>query len=80
MAPDLPFRNDAIVYFSSLLRVLGMEDKGWDPYLESRATLEDFIAILKTDLAGSIFFDKDAAIWRIGLVFYSHIVEMSNSH
>lgn len=75
--PDLPFRYDSIAYFSSLLRVLGIEDKGWDPYLESRATLEDLNAIFKTDLAGSIFPDKDAAIWRLGLVFYSHIVEMS---
>lgn len=29
--PDDPVSNDIIRYFASLLRVLGMEDKGWDP-------------------------------------------------
>ncbi|OGA54976.1 MAG: hypothetical protein A3F74_17525 [Betaproteobacteria bacterium RIFCSPLOWO2_12_FULL_62_58] len=39
--PADPVSNDIIRYFASLLRALGMEDQGWDPYAESRATLED---------------------------------------
>jgi|GEM_PF-6557407 len=35
--PADPVSNDIIKYFASLLRIVGMEDKGWDPYLESRA-------------------------------------------
>ena len=39
--PDDPVSKDIIRYFASLLRVLGMEDKGWDPYAESRNILND---------------------------------------
>ena len=30
--PDEPTKPDIIQLFASLLRVLGVEDKGWDPY------------------------------------------------
>ena len=53
-----------------------MEDKGWDPYLESRAILEDLNAILQTELPDAKFPDKNLTIWRMGLLMYSHIVEM----
>jgi hypothetical protein len=74
--PEDPVSNDIVNYFASLLRIVGMEDKGWDPYLESRAILEDLNAILQTDLPGAKFPDKDLTIWRMGLLMYSHIVEM----
>lgn len=74
--PDDPVSNDIIRYFASLLRIVGMEDKGWDPYIESRGTLEDLNAILQTEHAESIFDDKDFTMWRMGLLMYSHIVEM----
>ena len=74
--PEDPVSNNIVKYFASLLRIVGLEDKGWDPYLESRAILEDLNAILQTELSDSIFPDKDSAIWRIGLLIYSHIVEM----
>ena len=53
-----------------------MEDKGWDPHLESRATLENLNAILQMDLPEDNFPDQDWTKWRIGLLMYSHIVEM----
>ena len=53
-----------------------MEDKGWDPYLESRGILEDLNAILQSDYSDEIFPDKDFTMWRMGLLMYSHIVEM----
>jgi hypothetical protein len=39
--PADPISSNIIRYFASLLRVLGMEDWGWDPYAESRAVLND---------------------------------------
>lgn len=74
--PDDPVSNDIVKYFASLLRIVGMEDKGWDPYLESRSILEDLNAILQTNHADEIFPDKDFTMWRMGLLMYSHIVEM----
>lgn len=74
--PDDPASNDIIQYFASLLRIVGMEDKGWDPYLESRGILEDLNAILQSDYSDEIFPDKDFTMWRMGLLMYSHIVEM----
>lgn len=74
--PDEPAKNDIVQYFSSLLRVVGMEDKGWDPYLESRGILEDFNAILQSEHSDEMFPDKNYTQWRMGLLMYSHIVEM----
>jgi hypothetical protein len=64
--PEDPVSNDIIQYFASLLRIVGMEDKGWDPYLESRSTLEDLNAILQSKYAEEIFPDKDFTMWRMG--------------
>jgi hypothetical protein len=74
--PEDPVSNNIVKYFASLLRIVGLEDKGWDPYLESRAILEDLNAILQAELSDSIFPDKNLTIWRMGLLMYSHIVEM----
>jgi hypothetical protein len=53
-----------------------MEDKGWDPYSESRAILEDLNALMQLPLPPERFSD-DLIIWRLGLVLYNHIIEMS---
>lgn len=74
--PEDPVSNDIIQYFASLLRIVGMEDKGWDPYLESRSTLEDINAILQSQHSEEIFPEKEFTMWRMGLLMYSHIVEM----
>lgn len=74
--PEDPVSNDIIQYFASLLRIVGMEDKGWDPYLESRGVLEDLNTILQSDYSEEIFPDKNLTMWRMGLLMYSHIVEM----
>jgi hypothetical protein len=74
--PENPTSNDIVNYFASLLRIVGMEDKGWDPHLESRAILEDLNSIMQVDLPEEKFPDKDSTIWRIGLLMYSHMVEM----
>ena len=71
-----PVSDDIIRYFASLLRVVGMEDRGWDPYAESRAVLNDINGFFKVDLPEAIFQQPDRTIWRLGLLLYSHIVEM----
>lgn len=74
--PENAIANDVIKYFASLLRVVGMEDGGWDPHLESRALLEDLNAIMQLDLPPERFPDPNSTAWRMGLYLYSHIVEM----
>lgn len=44
--PKDPISHDIVRYFASLLRIVGMEDAGWDPHLESRALLEDLNSLL----------------------------------
>ncbi len=74
--PDDPAGPDIVKYFASLLRIVGMEDKGWDPYEESRAMLDDINALMQTNLDENKFRDKNLTMWRLGLLFYNHIVEM----
>jgi hypothetical protein len=78
--PDDPVSSDIVNYFASLLRIVGMEDKGWDPYAESRAVLEDLNAIMQIDLPEKEFANRELTIWRIGLLMYSHIVEMDGPY
>lgn len=72
--------NDIIKYFASLLRVLGMEDKGWDPYAESRAILNDLNGFFKLELPRKWFRNPDETQWRLGLLIYTHIVEMDAAY
>ena len=72
--PDDPTKPDIIQLFASLLRVVGMEDKGWDPYSESRALLDDLYTLMQFDLPEEKFKEKDLTKWRPGLLFYNHIV------
>ena len=74
--PNDPCSNDIVRYFSALLRVLGCEDKGWDPYAESRAVLNDINSLFKLKLPQKLFPDETKTTWRLGLILYSHIVEM----
>jgi hypothetical protein len=75
--PDEPTEPDIIQLFASLLRVEGMEDKGWDPYAESRNVLNDLNALMQLEFPAKVFKDGALTAWRLGLLFYSHIVEMS---
>jgi hypothetical protein len=74
--PELPAKHDIVNFFASLLRVVGMEDRGWDPLLESRATLEDLNTIMQMELPEEGFPSAEMTRWRMGLVMYSHMVEM----
>jgi hypothetical protein len=68
--------RDIIDFFASFLRIVGMEDGGWDPYAESRLVLQDLNSLLKIELPADRFTDPIASRWRLGLLFYSHLVEM----
>jgi len=74
--PKDPISNDIIRYFASLLRILGMEDSGWDPHAESRAMLNDLNGFFKLELPKEHFSQPEYTPWRVGLLLYSHIVEM----
>jgi hypothetical protein len=74
--PEDAVSHDIIRYFASLLRIVGMEDGGWDPHLESRALLEDLNSFMQLELPEARFPDAGSTAWRLGLLFYSHIVEM----
>ncbi len=75
--PEEPTQPDIKLFFSSLLRVVGMEDRGWDPLAESRAVIDDLYAIMRMKLSAESFADPELTTWRVGLLFYSHIIEMS---
>jgi hypothetical protein len=74
--PEDPKGPDIVRYFASLLRIVGMEDKGWDPYVESRGTLDDLNALMQIELPDDKFSDKHITVWRLGLLFYNHVIEM----
>lgn len=74
--PEDPVSHDIVRYFASLLRVLGMEDQGWDPYAEPRKMLEDINSFFFLDLPVERFKDIGLTHWQLGLILYSHILEM----
>lgn len=74
--PSNPLKHDIIRFFASILRVVGIEDKGWDPYAESRAILEDLNGLMQLPLPEKRFPDG-LTVWRLGLTLYNHIIEMS---
>jgi hypothetical protein len=75
--PESPTDPDIIQLFASLLRVSGMEETGWDPYTESRGMLDDLNRLMQIPLPEDRFPDRNLTTWRIGILFYLHIVEMS---
>ena len=74
--PDIPSKYDILIFFASLLRIVGMEDRGWDPLMESRAALDDLNSIMQMELPIANFPNPEMTKWRIGLLLYSHMVEM----
>ncbi|HEY1505409.1 MAG TPA: hypothetical protein VGF92_13970 [Stellaceae bacterium] len=74
--PNDPISHDIVRYFSSLLRVVGAEDKGWDPYEESRGIIDDLYALMRSEYVTENAPGKELVRWRLGLLFYCHIVEM----
>lgn len=78
--PSDPTKPDILDYFGALLRVGGIEDPGWDPYAESRIFLQEIFDLTQIELPEAKFPDVDKSIIRLGLLFYSHVVEMDATY
>jgi hypothetical protein len=61
--------TDEFEYASTLLRLRGMEDAGWDPLMETAALFDDIGSLLDAPL-------NDYARLRLGLLLYSHLTEV----
>ena len=77
-----PELNDGnmLEYLAALLRLVGMEDSGWDPYAESRGFLRDMETLLSCELSEELFPDTSATRWRFALLLYGHVVEMDGPY
>lgn len=60
-------------YIYTLLRVSGIEDGGWDPFMEAEESLSDLSEVLR-DLSGK---GREKTSLRLALLLYCHSLEMS---
>jgi hypothetical protein len=60
---------DEFEFACTLLRLRGMEDAGWDPFVETQRLVEDLMALIDTPLVGHTKI-------RLGLLLYSHLTEV----
>lgn len=65
-------QQNGLEYIFTLLRVSGIEDGGWDPFIEAEDALNDFSKTLRRIKKGN---EKSA--FRYGLLIYCHAIEMS---
>ena len=54
-----------------------MEDADWDPFIESKGVIFDLFRLMKINFTEEHFEKPDLTTWRLGLLFYSQIVEAS---
>ncbi len=52
-----------------------MEDRGWDPFAESRNMLNDLNQLMQIMLPQEKFPDGEKTIWQLGLLLYSHLFD-----
>ena len=75
--PKTPHDPDIMQYVCALLRAGGMEDADWDPFIESKGVIFDLFRLTKINFTEEHFENPDLTTWRIGLLFYSQIIEAS---
>ncbi len=63
-------------YASTLVRVGGMADAGWDAVEESSEFLEDLSALTQPEAQLGKVRDPEKTKWRLRLVSYAHLIEM----
>jgi hypothetical protein len=73
----IPSPAVSLDFLSALLRVSGWQDEGWDALYESRAMLDDLHRLVSVDLPKDKFPDVAKTRWRLALLFYAHLTEMS---
>ncbi len=61
----------------SLLRVRGTENEGWDTLTESRNMLEDLVRLNQLPIDDALFENSEKTHWRLHLLSYVHLTEMS---
>lgn len=75
--PEKPQLPDIKQYVCSLLRAGGIEDCGWDPFSESQKMIFDLFKMMKIEFSEEEFDEPKLVTWRLGLLFYSQIIEMN---
>lgn len=65
--------KDEFEFGSTLLRVRGMEDAGWDPFEETHQLVEDLMTLVGAPLLPHTKV-------RLGLLLYSHLTEVGAIH
>lgn len=68
--------NVLFEYVCTLVRTGGMQDGGWDAYLESQATLADLKRLADMELPTETFPDAERTRTRLALISYCHLTEM----
>jgi hypothetical protein len=62
----------------AILRISGMSLGHWDATVESRELLADLdVLLLKMELLSPPLADRELTRWRLGLLAYLHVIEMS---
>jgi hypothetical protein len=61
----------------TMIRATGMEDAGWNSYIESQELLADFTALMALELSPDKFSNPANTQVRLALIAYSHMIEMS---
>src|SRR5271157_59464 len=63
-------------YICTLVRAGGIQDEGWDAYLESQAMLDDLKKLASMQLPPEAFPDVGRTRVRLALISYCHATEM----
>ena len=63
--------SDEFEFACTLMRVRGMEDVGWDPFVETHQLVTDLMTLINAPL---VAYTKV----RLGLLLYSHLTEVSS--
>lgn len=65
--------TNGLQYVYTLLRVSGIQDGGWDPFVEAQEALIEFSKILQRNSKNGI----NKSSFRLALLIYCHSIEMS---
>jgi hypothetical protein len=65
--------KDEFEFGCTLLRVRGLEDAGWDPFVETHRLVEDLTSLIGAPLAPHTQV-------RLGLLLYSHLTEVGSMY
>src|SRR3989344_6536664 len=65
--------TNGLQYVYTLLRISGIQDGGWDPFIEAQEALIEFSKILKKISKDGV----SKSSFRLALLIYCHSVEMS---